>query len=253
MRKIRLYFCVSAFFILHSAFLSAQVPSWWFTRGAVDTNLPAKDYDLITLGQLKWLSTNACAEMDSYFGAGPGVKAVVNAFANSNNYYLANIGQLKYVAQPFYDRLYQLNLTNTFPADMPGYYPWGDVSQTNDFALANIGQAKYVFSFDSAVDSDADGLSDWDEVTRGTNPYHADTDGDGISDGVEVAQGTDPLRIDDPETLRKLEEARQRIVYHHRLYYGSTPAFTNLPGSVADLLDVNKALNALSGKFYKVE
>ncbi|WP_019795503.1 ArdC-like ssDNA-binding domain-containing protein [Streptococcus sobrinus] len=42
-------------------------------------------------------------------------------------------------------------------------------------------------------DSDGDGLTDEEELARGTNPYSADTDGDGISDGQEVAQGTDPL------------------------------------------------------------
>lgn len=42
-------------------------------------------------------------------------------------------------------------------------------------------------------DSDGDGLTDEEELARGTNPYSADTDGDGITDGQEVAQGTDPL------------------------------------------------------------
>ncbi|MDT9501244.1 PBECR4 domain-containing protein [Streptococcus mutans] len=42
-------------------------------------------------------------------------------------------------------------------------------------------------------DSDGDGLTDEQELARGTNPYLSDTDGDGISDGQELAQGTDPL------------------------------------------------------------
>ena len=42
------------------------------------------------------------------------------------------------------------------------------------------------------VDSDNDGLKNWEESTHNTNPYNADTDGDGISDKQEVEQGTDP-------------------------------------------------------------
>ncbi|MBM9459909.1 Stk1 family PASTA domain-containing Ser/Thr kinase [Nocardioides sp. zg-536] len=48
------------------------------------------------------------------------------------------------------------------------------------------------------TDSDADGLSDEDEATRGTDPANPDSDGDGVSDGQEVAGGTDPLNPADP-------------------------------------------------------
>ncbi|MFH1475873.1 MAG: hypothetical protein ABIH24_00050 [Verrucomicrobiota bacterium] len=247
---------VSAFFILHSTFLFAQGPSWWLTRGAVDPNLPPNDYAPLTLGQLKWLAVNACDEMDAYFGAGSNITAVVGAFSNTNNYYPANLGQLKYVAQPFYDRLHEFNLTNTFPANMPGYYPWGNSSTTNDYAPALIGQAKYVFSFDSAVDSDGDGLPDWQEAELGTNPYDPDTDGDGLSDSWEFNHGYDPLDGGDADQETKAnmrETARHRIIYHWQLYFGITPTFTNAPGSAADLNDMKDALNALSDKFYKVE
>lgn len=236
--------------------VQAQGPAWWYARGAVDNNLQANDYAPITCGQLKWLATNACDEMNAYFGAGTEVASVINAFSSSNNYYPANIGQLKYVAQPFYNRLYAFNLTNTFPANMPGYYPWGNAAQTNDYALANIGQAKYVFSFDSSVDSDGDGLIDWLEAQLGTDPYNPDTDGDGLSDGWELAHDTDPLDDSDgnpDEVINQREEARQRIIHYWQLYYGATPEFNNAPGSAADMLDLNNALNALSGKFYKVQ
>src|SRR5207247_6173725 len=43
-------------------------------------------------------------------------------------------------------------------------------------------------------DTDADGLSDGDEVNiYHTNPLLPDTDGDGIPDGVEVRTGSNPL------------------------------------------------------------
>lgn len=45
----------------------------------------------------------------------------------------------------------------------------------------------------SQIDSDRDGLKDWEEMLRGTNPQNPDSDGDGTSDGEEVAKGRNPL------------------------------------------------------------
>jgi hypothetical protein len=42
-------------------------------------------------------------------------------------------------------------------------------------------------------DADNDGISDDDEIARGTDPYDEDSDDDGLGDGVEVLAGTDPL------------------------------------------------------------
>lgn len=42
-------------------------------------------------------------------------------------------------------------------------------------------------------DSDSDGLSDEEEMVRGTDPLNFDTDGDGYSDGEEVRSGHSPL------------------------------------------------------------
>ena len=42
------------------------------------------------------------------------------------------------------------------------------------------------------LDSDGDGLPDWQEVMLHTDPMNPDTDGDGTSDGQEVALGRDP-------------------------------------------------------------
>lgn len=54
-------------------------------------------------------------------------------------------------------------------------------------------------SINSAADQDNDGLSDAEEVYRGTDVKKGDTDGDGFSDGDEVKSGYDPLKysIDD--------------------------------------------------------
>jgi hypothetical protein len=47
-----------------------------------------------------------------------------------------------------------------------------------------------------AVDTDGDGVPDWEEVELGTDPDQADSDGDGLDDGEEAELGTDPLDDD---------------------------------------------------------
>ncbi len=60
------------------------------------------------------------------------------------------------------------------------------------------------------VDSDGDGISDYDEINiYKTDPLKADTDGDGLSDGDEILKyKTDPLKADtDGDGLKDGEEA----------------------------------------------
>lgn len=47
---------------------------------------------------------------------------------------------------------------------------------------------------DAGTDSDADGISDSEELRLGTNPKVADTDRDGYLDGDEIKKGYDPLK-----------------------------------------------------------
>ncbi len=49
---------------------------------------------------------------------------------------------------------------------------------------------------DPKLDTDADGISDLDELTIGTDPTKADTDGDGLTDFQETSLGTDPTNAD---------------------------------------------------------
>ncbi|MES2223998.1 MAG: hypothetical protein V4469_03665 [Patescibacteria group bacterium] len=44
----------------------------------------------------------------------------------------------------------------------------------------------------SALDTDGDGLPDWQEIITNTDPHNTDTDGDGTPDGKELDLGRDP-------------------------------------------------------------
>lgn len=56
-------------------------------------------------------------------------------------------------------------------------------------------------------DSDADGVTDEDELAMGTNPDCPDTDGDGVPDGQEVVSGSDPLGPGAPGAAAVMAEA----------------------------------------------
>jgi len=51
-------------------------------------------------------------------------------------------------------------------------------------------------------DFDQDGLSNAEEVKRGTDPLSVDTDGDSIMDYIEVVSGFDPLNKDDQDIIQ---------------------------------------------------
>lgn len=58
---------------------------------------------------------------------------------------------------------------------------------------APISPAAALGSAALVLDSDGDGLKDWEEELWHTDPHNSDTDGDGTSDGTEVKQGRNPL------------------------------------------------------------
>ena len=160
--------CVIAFSA--AATLLADAPSWWQTRGVLQTNAVPNDYAALNVGQLKQIAFSAWQELEFL----PGGAGFQPTFTNAtNNYAAVNIGQLKAVARPFYDRLISLERTSPFygrlmASGLGTNYPWANSPSTNNYAIANIGQAKKLFSFEPGPewrDSDDDGLSDLAELT----------------------------------------------------------------------------------------
>jgi hypothetical protein len=199
-------------------------PAWWTNRAVVVTNQTVADYGVVNIGQLKHVAHQAYLEFDDKLpgGADTNIANLVSGFSNTNNYALANQGQLKTVATNFYDQLVRIGyFTN---------YPWtSGTSDDVDFGVVNVGQVKTVFNFtlpsesggedfdsdgmpdyweiysfgdvdeSAGGDFDGDGLNNGDEFTLGTNPNLADTDNDGVDDGDEITQSLDPLTPDNPQ------------------------------------------------------
>jgi gliding motility-associated-like protein len=73
------------------------------------------------------------------------------------------------------------------------------VTVSNGTCSSQASSPVSVTMIDCNVDTDGDGLTDFDEVTNtGTDPNNPDTDGDGYGDGAEVTFGSDPLNPCDP-------------------------------------------------------
>jgi hypothetical protein len=43
---------------------STNIPSWWVTRGTINTNAVPNDFAALNQGQLKWMASNACEELE---------------------------------------------------------------------------------------------------------------------------------------------------------------------------------------------
>jgi len=89
------------------------------------------------------------------------------------------------------------------PASAKGYYTLIGTSATGgpSSPIPKVGFLPAVTAFntisipgnDPNADPDTDGLTNAQEIARGTDPLNPDTDGDGYPDGLEVLYGSDPL------------------------------------------------------------
>ena len=77
-----------------------------------------------------------------------------------------------------------------FGSQILGFETKKEVYTSQDMAALAL---KAVNNPNSDIDSDRDGLKDWEEALWGTDPKNPDTDGDGTNDGDEVKAGRNPL------------------------------------------------------------
>jgi len=90
--------------------------------------------------------------------------------------------------------------TDWYPTGRLGlnFYFGSSDDDDDDGDMLTNGYEKTIGTDPAKADTDADGLSDFEEVTKlKTSPVKADTDGDGLKDGDEVVKNhTDPLKAD---------------------------------------------------------
>ncbi len=198
---------------------AASYPGWWTRRTVIDPVSVTNDFAVVNQGQAKHIASRAYDEFQAGLagGAGSNLTAamqpiLLNPLGGTNDAPM-NVGQLKNLALPFYDRLIAIGYTNA--------YPWTSFTEDDqDFAPANVGQLKNLFGFELDADNDGlpdfwernhfggiaanpnddddhDGLTNTQECALGTDPRSTDSDGDGALDGDEINfLHTDPLAAD---------------------------------------------------------
>ncbi|MGJ8632868.1 MAG: hypothetical protein ACSHX7_03030, partial [Luteolibacter sp.] len=179
----------------------AVPPLWWESRGVIDETAVENNQAAVNLGQAKWMVAQAYEEMDSVvpqdlgfvltdlFPEKPGSPDEVWSEAQKTP---LNLGQLKSLAKPFYDKLNEIspewvlsqiqqNHDSSAVLDTHywqvgagtsytegGYYPWNpDTPVSENYKPANIGQLKAIFSIDFTQDSESalDGIADlWEHA-----------------------------------------------------------------------------------------
>ena len=89
------------------------------------------------------------------------------------------------------------------------FFTYPEIFGNVTLPIPQTGQIESVFRTVSPLDTDGDGLSDREEVERGTDPLQSDTDRDGLTDRMEVDIGTNPLLSDtDADQLIDSDERR---------------------------------------------
>ena len=129
--------------------VSFSAPAWWATQQVLTPNASADDFAVANVGQLKTLARKAAQQLDANLPgrAGAAIHTMLHTWAappasgvTRNDYAAVNLGQLKTVAKPFYDRLSAAGVR----ADSS--YPWTGTN-VDDYTLVNLGQLKTVFAF----------------------------------------------------------------------------------------------------------
>ncbi len=216
MKRLSLAFAVFACF---AGLLFAVPPAWWSEEGTrvLDPDISdADNHSPANLGQLKHMAKQAKMHLDAALpgGSGPAIASLVEAFEprigqgytqaqidafREQNYAPINLGQLKAVAKPFYERLLAAGfdtkanlIAHGYPANWAYDYPWNPQTPVEEnYAPANLGQVKMTFSFGLVNFLSPAWQQQYFGATSGADPA-ADPDGDGLTNLQEYQQGSDP-------------------------------------------------------------
>jgi large repetitive protein len=202
-----------------TAALWAAPPAWWSERGIIARDasgnpLPSDNYAVANIGQAKNLAKQAYEEMKAlgFIDVTLPTSSAANDLLvqqwndlpgdpppDEQNYAAINQGQLKNLAQPFYDRLAEFGYSGP-PLEPGEIYPWSaSVGAPQHHGLVNLGQLKHVFSFDVPGPRSISGLRLWlraDSETPGELGVWHDQSGNN-NDVAAAAANARPLAVND--------------------------------------------------------
>jgi hypothetical protein len=108
--------------------------------------------------------------------------------------------------------------------------------------LYNHSASEMVAVMDTLVDFDNDGLTNDEEIARGTDRTNPDTDGDGFLDGAEVRLGTNPL---DAKSIFKMAALATSGT-------GQTITLTWSPSVAGNVYDIEMSQTLAPGSWVKI-
>ena len=166
---------------LTGTYLELWEPDWWAERGLLKGAGEEDPYSLANIGQLKNMATQAHAEMEGELPGGAGF--VLGDYFSpppggtpGAEWYLAqkvaaNLGQLKALALPFYDRVNDLapswvagQLNTSYNGTWTHSVPWNpDTAIIENYNVATLGHLKFVFALRFSDSSDGDHIPDFYE------------------------------------------------------------------------------------------
>jgi len=224
----RFSWLVLAFLLCGGFRLAAQstpiYPTWWANQGLLSGTSPS-DFAAANQGQAINMAVGAVNELNADLAQFGGAGETLNELAVSltgttpqtSDYSAVNLGELKALVQPFYDRL--LSVGYTLGPLASGTYPWATGGLTpNDFAVGNIGQLKYLFSFDVNYSSSSDQIPDW-WVIR----YF----GQAAVSGTAIANGIVPWSGGQMTYLQAYQQGLNPVDF----YNGQTPVLNIVSGN----------------------
>ena len=112
-------------------------------------------------------------------------------------------------------------------------------------------EEKNSMAIDMKIDSDKDGLEDWQEILFGTDKNNPDTDGDGYLDGEEILSGHNPLKpAPNDKIIEGLSRSENNLTQYFAQQLASQMTSLNPDPNTESLLRVSAQdiLNNLSSK-----
>jgi len=214
----------------HAGEIPESYPSWWLEYSIINFQTEnLQNQSSINQGQAKFFTQQAIQYLDDRLskigGAGFTLTESLDTSKQAAHYSPLNLGQLKNLTAPFYQRFEEigfsplspgwpttLHLVDPVEQDLSPNYPWLSDTGTQNLNHAKIGEVKHLFSWNLdlwlAVDSEPDGLPDyWEKWVVDLDPFDAlvsiadvlpddDGDGDELDMEEEFHAGTNPLLND---------------------------------------------------------